>query len=767
MAKTVAELVVDLKAETARFRAEMAAAADHSRRQTDRITAAVGAMNRQMDTAARAVRGFVGAWLSIEGITRGVRALVSAADTYARIETQLRLVTGSAQELSRVQEQLFDVAQRTSVEMETTVGLYSRFARASQELGLSQGQLLQLTETINQTMAISGTSAESASGALMQLGQAMAAGALRGDELNSVMEGTPRLAQAIADGMGVSIGELRKLGEQGELTAERVAQALLDQAIAIEAEFANVSSTVDQAMTRAGNSVERLLATFDDAIGISDAFRRATDELATVFDRLTEAINGTISAQGVLDLARLSAFGGILNMAMPETETVAGLDAEIAAAQERYAALRREMTAPSGPGAGMRSPTQAEAEALAELGREIDAMIARRDALRGVGRGVTVDITRGTVAPPPPPGTDPLAAIAAAIPTAPRDQLLDFQREIEARVATTQAGITAAIGAANQRALQSGLDELLALQEAIEARLNASRPGRGGGGGGRGSSTPTPREETDHFAEWNASIRDRIRMLEVEADALAMAEEAATAYRLEQEAILALTRQGVELTPEQTEQIAAQAAAYAAAEQQVRQVREEQEALEQQARDLEELYHGLGDAAVSAFGRAIQEGASFRDVVLGLIGDLLRLKAVQEGIGSFFADLFSGGLDFGGLFGGGGGGGSYNPGVGPGGMGFTHFGGPRAEGGPVAPGLDYLVGEEGPEIVRFGAAGTVIPNDELGGGDVHVTLNIATGVSQTVRAEIQGMLPQITRHVIGAVADARRRGGSFAAAFGG
>ena len=90
----------------------------------------------------------------------------------------------------------------------------------------------------------------------------------------------------------------------------------------------------------------------------------------------------------------------------------------------------------------------------------------------------------------------------------------------------------------------------------------------------------------------------------------------------------------------------------------------------------------------------------------------------------------------------------------------------RAMGGPVSAGRPYMVGERGPELMIPGRAGTVVPNNKMGGDNVTINLNVSTGVSQTVRAELNSMLPQIAEMSKAAVYEARRRGGSFAGAFG-
>ncbi|MBN6345382.1 tape measure protein, partial [Escherichia coli] len=121
---------------------------------------------------------------------------------------------------------VYDIAQRTYQSLDATAQVYQRFADNADRLGLSQQKVAELTETVSKAVAISGASATAAQAALTQFGQALASGQLRGEELNSVMEQTPALAKAIADGMGVSVGELRKKAQDGEMTIEKVIQAL-------------------------------------------------------------------------------------------------------------------------------------------------------------------------------------------------------------------------------------------------------------------------------------------------------------------------------------------------------------------------------------------------------------------------------------------------------------------------------------------------------------------------------------------------------------
>ena len=154
-----------------------------------------------------------------------IGGFVRTADAVTVLNNQLRLAVGSAESAKQAYGALFDIAQRSRTSFTELGATFASIARATGELGISQGRLLRITEAIGNSLAISGGSAQGMQAALTQLGQGFASGALRGEELNSVLEQTPRLAKAIADGMGVSVGKLRELGQAGKLTAAAVLAA--------------------------------------------------------------------------------------------------------------------------------------------------------------------------------------------------------------------------------------------------------------------------------------------------------------------------------------------------------------------------------------------------------------------------------------------------------------------------------------------------------------------------------------------------------------
>lgn len=198
-------------------------------------------------------------------LLRGVLAVVAIkdlvgffadlSDAATKMASQLRLVTESTANLNRIQAELYQAAQGTRSSLEETVTLYAKMFRATESLALSQRELINVTTSIQQAMKISGATTQEASSAMIQFGQALASGRFQGDELRSILENFPRLARVIADGMGVTIGELRKLGSAGEITSAQVISAIQQQSGKIKAEFSQLPKTIADSWQQVKNAL--------------------------------------------------------------------------------------------------------------------------------------------------------------------------------------------------------------------------------------------------------------------------------------------------------------------------------------------------------------------------------------------------------------------------------------------------------------------------------------------------------------------------------
>ena len=238
---------------------------------------------KKLENEFRSLQSSAGAALSFAGIGIGAAAIIQMADAYGQMTGKLRLATQYSNDFDEAQQLLRDSARATRSDLGGTVDLYTKISPALKGIGLNAAQSVGIITTINQAIAMSGASSEAAQAALVQLGQGFGSGVLRGEELNSVMEQTPALARAIADGLGVPLGELRKLGEEGKLTAEAVAEALQKVAKQVAADFAQTPATVGQAFTVLKNEVMTFVGLTDQSAGGTNALAQGILAIADEF----------------------------------------------------------------------------------------------------------------------------------------------------------------------------------------------------------------------------------------------------------------------------------------------------------------------------------------------------------------------------------------------------------------------------------------------------------------------------------------------------
>lgn len=250
------------------------------------------------------------------GAYLGIREISRYADEWTNIKSILSLVTAGEEERLRVQERLFNISQDTRQNMMATVDLYRRITTATETLGLSEQKRLQITEAINKAIIIGGGSAASNQAALVQLGQGLASGQLRGQELNSILEQSPRLARMIAEGMGLQIGQLRTVAAEGGLTPDKVLNAILNQAPKVNQEFQKMDKTIGQAFVTLSNSVGKFLNRLNEMTGASKVLAEVIVFLAKNIDTVATIIFAAfipsiVKAIPLLDLFFLNLASGM------------------------------------------------------------------------------------------------------------------------------------------------------------------------------------------------------------------------------------------------------------------------------------------------------------------------------------------------------------------------------------------------------------------------------------------------------------------------
>ncbi len=291
MSLTVGQLQVILEAQTASFNAEIRrveGTISRLEKSSTQSTAAIASGFRSVQSAIRLVSGA----LAGAGIALTIGELRELADEATNLRNRLNLVSASSEELESNFSAVRAIANETRVAISDTANLYNRLSVATDSLGLSQKEQLDLTRTINQTLAVSGATAAEASAGVIQFSQALASNRFSGDELRSVLEQLPALARAVATGLNVPVGALKTLGEQGKLTTDIVVRALQSQAPQIESAFAKIAPTIEQTFTVVRNELVVFVSAIDRALGASGVTSGAVLSFAdNLSENLGKALN--------------------------------------------------------------------------------------------------------------------------------------------------------------------------------------------------------------------------------------------------------------------------------------------------------------------------------------------------------------------------------------------------------------------------------------------------------------------------------------------
>ncbi|WP_180113362.1 tape measure protein [Acinetobacter sp. YH12073] len=267
--------------------------------------------SRSMDSVSVATRQLAGHMAGL--LTVG--AAVAKMDAYTGMQNRLKLVTESQEQLNLAMSDTFVIAQKSYQSWDSVIQVYQRFSDNAKTLKIDMAKTAELTETVSKAVAISGASTQAAEAALTQFGQALASGTLRGEELNSILEQTPALAKAIAQGMGITVGQLRSVAAEGKITGEVLVDALAKSKESVDELFAKTDVTIGQSLQLLSNEVTKFTGEAGKASGAATTLASGIQVLANNLDAIagvamvggaalltktilaqTVAIRGTISA---------------------------------------------------------------------------------------------------------------------------------------------------------------------------------------------------------------------------------------------------------------------------------------------------------------------------------------------------------------------------------------------------------------------------------------------------------------------------------------
>lgn len=334
---TLRELIIKVSANSSSFQSEIARAsrmgADYYKtmeqggkkaaaasRETRRSLSDLNAELASVKSSAAGLAGaFAGAFATHQ--------LVAFADTWNQMNGRLRLASTSSDDFASSQRTLMEISQRTGTSLEANAGLYSRIAQSMRSAGYASADVAKVTETVATSLKLSGASTEEASSVITQLSQALASGVLRGEEFNSIMENGGRLVKLLADGLGTTVGGLRSMANNGELTTEKIVPLLTNVGI-LRKEFDTLPASISGSAQKVQNAFLAWVGGANDAVG-------ASSSLSGILDDLAKNIDTVANTAGVLvgvGLARY--FGNMVGSVAQSTRAViSNTAAEVALAQ--------------------------------------------------------------------------------------------------------------------------------------------------------------------------------------------------------------------------------------------------------------------------------------------------------------------------------------------------------------------------------------------------------------------------------------------------
>lgn len=662
---SLGSLVVSLTAETAQFRADLGKSSYEAQKRFKE-------MQKSSQDLQREIRGLISTYVSLQTVQK----IGQLADQYSRFTSQLKLATRSQEEYAAAYQNTIRIATSSQSDIESVGVLYARLANNLRDFGASQQEVADITEAIALTLRVSNASAAETSSVMLQLSQSFGSGILNGAEFNAVAEGAPALLRALAKELGVTYGELKKMGSEGKLTAQAMAAAWTNPEYleGIRAQAKEVG-TLGSGYTVMTNNIMIAIGEIDKMTGASKKLGQSMIDLSTssglkiflqtvavlgtdvafVLNGIGKEIGGIAAQVGQVMQGNFAGAGAI-RKAMVEDAKKAR--AELDAVQKKIMSddfmTMKPAESSSSKSGGLSSPVKAIAEDAKKAKIEVNNLATETANLYA-------DLFKDA------------EKLNQQENMSPADQLREKLQAIGNVDEATKRYIDTVIEQYNQDQFQRDLmrettENLWAQAEAVEANRKAMQ-----------DRAKAIIENIDPTVKFKEQVDELNKLLD--AGMISYEQYSKAAMDAQQDMLKFKDKS------------------------------------EEGFKDLERAIDGFSkNTATELADVFFGVETSFGDMINSILKDLARL-AIQKTITDPLADLVTGAIK-GGSSGSGGLGSFFS----------SFFSGGRAQGGRVIGGNSYLVGEYGPEVVTMGENGRV--SQASGGGDVYVNVSVdASGSS--------------------------------------
>jgi tape measure domain-containing protein len=274
-----------------------------SHAKTAKDTDSLGKASASAASSVGKLAGAYAAFTALRGLTRQI-------DEYTKFNAQLKLATRSQEQYNTALSDVRRIATTAQASLGSIGVLYARLNNALRDLGVSQQRVAVVTENVGLALKVSGATAQESASAMLQLSQAFGSGVLRGEEFNAVNEAAPALMRALAESMGVSVGALRELASEGQITSEVLLKAFGDEKLlALFRQQATEVNTISGAWQTVKNSINEAIGRANEYLGLS---KKINEKAALLTQALSPATDAEKAYKARKEIERLQGFGGAM-----------------------------------------------------------------------------------------------------------------------------------------------------------------------------------------------------------------------------------------------------------------------------------------------------------------------------------------------------------------------------------------------------------------------------------------------------------------------
>ena len=246
----------------------------------DGLSGKVGALSRNL-----------GALLGISFGAVMVKEAVMVGDAYNVLQSRIQDATRATGNYAATSQAVFEISQKTGTVLSTSVSLYQSLARSAGELGAKQADVLKLQETVQKLGVVGGSSTSAMNAGLLQFGQMLAGGVAHAEEMNSLLENIPAVAEAIAKGMGMTTGQLRAAVLEGKVLSQDVMRAILSQSGDVDARFKAMPLSIERATTELNNAWSLFMGNLLKSTGAAEALAKIIENTAKKLEDWGKALD--------------------------------------------------------------------------------------------------------------------------------------------------------------------------------------------------------------------------------------------------------------------------------------------------------------------------------------------------------------------------------------------------------------------------------------------------------------------------------------------